>query len=207
MHKKGRDLKLKSAKPVRTRLLRLRRHRKTLRARLSKWDWSKSNAELADEAGLSREPLRQIRHALGAPDPPHRSYRRRKTAEDLQWAKDNLEKLKGLCKAELARKYGVSRSKANPIIRFLEPFLRDARQKYRWDLMTFSLPSCDLERIWRLPHNMAASYRYRKRLPRPAWFVIEGRPYARLSGRGQLQAYRRAVKAEERFAARYLAQV
>lgn len=49
------------------------------------------------------------------------------------------------------------------------PFLRDGIRirKHRWDLMNFSLPNRDLDRIWRLPFNMAASYRFRKLHPPP----------------------------------------
>ena len=87
-----------------TRLLYSQLRRKAFLAKWSKVDWSKLNCELADETGLSRERIRQIRQRVGAPKPTHRS-RRRKTAKALQWAKDNLEKLKGLSKAELTRKY------------------------------------------------------------------------------------------------------
>ncbi len=108
--------------------------------------------------GLSRERIRQIRQQVGAPKSTHPG-RRRKTAQALQWAKENLEKLEGLSGAELAREYGLSRGwRTGPLYQFLKPFLRDGRlsRKYRWDLMNFKLPDRDLERIWRLPYNLAA---------------------------------------------------
>ncbi|MGO8928293.1 MAG: hypothetical protein ACLQU3_15605 [Limisphaerales bacterium] len=187
-----------------TRLLYSQLRRKAFLAKWSKVDWSKLNCELADETGLSRERIRQIRQRVGAPKPTHRS-RRRKTAKALQWAKDNLEKLKGLSKAELTRKYGISRYPGSALKEFLKPFVRDGRRKHRWDLMNFRLPDCDLERIWRLSRNMAGPYRFRKQLQRPTWCSRRGRRYKHFSGRGQGQAYHRTVKAEERKAARYFA--
>ena len=145
------------------------RQRKAFLAKWSKVDWSKSNAELADEAGLSRERIRKIRQRVGAPKPTHRHSRMRKTAQALQWAKDNLDKLKGLSRAELARKYGLSRWRGSALYQFLKPFLRNGRRKHRWDLMNFRLPNRDLERIWRLPCNMVGAHRFRKQLQRPTW--------------------------------------
>jgi hypothetical protein len=183
--------------------------RKALLAKWSEVDWSKSNIELADEAGLSRERIRQVRQQLGAPKPTYGHPRMRKSAEQLQWAKDNLEKLKGLSWAEVVRKYGVSRNRwRGPLYQFLRPFLRDGRRirKYPWHQMNFRLPNRDLERIWRLPYYMVAAYRWRKRRPPPTWRVKPGTWDIQFGGRREVQAYRLAVKAEERNAARYLAQ-
>jgi len=181
------------------------------RAFLAKWskvDWSKQNSELADEMGFSRERIRQIRQKVSAPQSPHHG-RLRKSAAALQWAKDNLDKLKGLSAAELGRKYGLGPHwKHGPLYPFLKPFLRDGRliRKHRWDLMNFRLPDRDLERIWRVPRNMVASYRWRNQRPPPAWCFRHGRRATQLSRREQLPAYRRNVKAEDRKAARYFAQ-
>jgi hypothetical protein len=175
-------------------------------AKWAKWDWSKSNAVLADEMGLSRERLRQIRQLVGAPKPAQRRHRMAKSIKAMQWAKDNLDKLKGLSRVELVRKYGFSRWQGSTLYQFLKPYLRDGRRKHRWDLMNFKLPNCDLERIWKLPGNMAGSYRYRKRLPRPTWYSRRGRGYAKPRNRGQLHAYRRTLNAEKRNAAKYFAQ-
>lgn len=178
---------------------------------LAKWsnvDWSKQNCQLADEMSLSRERIRQIRQKVGAPSPAHR-HLLRKTSAALQWAKDNLDKLKGLSGAELRRKHGLSPHWGHGrFYQFLKPFLRDGRllKKHRWDLMNFRLPNRDLERIWRLPYNMAASYRFRKRRPPPTWRVKPGTGDLQFPGRGQLQAYQRTVEAEEQNAARYFAQ-
>ena len=186
---------------------RVPRHvqRKAFLAKWSKVDWSKHNAELADETGLSPERIRQIRLRVGAPKPP---YRRRmpKSAKLLQWAKDNLDKLKGLSWAELRRKYGLTCWRGGPLYQFLKPFLRDGREIHCWDLMNFRLPNRDLERIWRLPRNMVASYRFRKQRPPSTWYFRPGPGYTHFRRRGQLQAYHRAVRAEERNAARYFAQ-
>ena len=191
-----------------TRLLYSQLQRKAFLAKWSKVDWSKQDCELADEMGLCRERIRQIRKQVGAPKPTH--HRRvRKTAQALQWAKDNLDKLKGLSWAELRRKYGLPRHwRGSPLYQFLKPFLRDGslNRKHRWDLMNFSLPNRDLERIWRLPYNMAGPYRFRKQLQRPTWRFKRGTGGIQFSGRRELQAYHRAVKAEERNAARYFAQ-
>ncbi|MGD0259883.1 MAG: hypothetical protein ABSD29_08650 [Verrucomicrobiota bacterium] len=191
------------------RLLYTQFRRKAFLARWSKLDWSKSNCELGDEVGLSSERLRQIRQQVGAPKPTYRYHWLRQTAKALQWAEENLDQLKGLSGTELGRKYGLSpRWQQGLLYQFLKPFLRDGRliRKHRWDLMDFRLPNRDLERIWRLPRNVAGSRRYRKRLPRPTWDLRQGRGYAHWSERGQLEAYRRAVKAEERKASRYFAQ-
>ena len=182
--------------------------REAFLANWSKVDWSKQNCELADEMGLSRERTRQIRKQVGSPKSTHHR-RMRKSASALQWAKDNLDKLKGLSGAELGRKYGLSRHwRSGPLYPFLKPFLRDGIRirKHRWDLMNFRLPDRDLERIWRLPRNMVASYRFRNQRPSPTWCLKPGTWNIRCSGLGQLQAYHRAVKAEERNAARYFAQ-
>jgi N-acyl-D-aspartate/D-glutamate deacylase len=166
-------------------------------------DWSKSNAALADEMGLSRERLRQIRQELGVPRPAHRRHRFAKSAKVMQWAKDNLEKFKGLSGRELRRKFGIGLWRGTALYQFLRPFLRDGRRKHRWELMDFRLPNRDLERIWRLPHSVVGSHRYAKQLSRSRWYFKHGRGYTHLDRRGQLEAYRRAVKAEERKAAKY----
>ena len=180
--------------------------RKAFLAKWSKVDWSTQNCELADEMGLSRERIRQIRQQVGASKPTHLHRRIRKSAQALQWAKDNLEKLKGLSWAELMRKHGLSRWRGSAVYQFLKPFLRNGRRKHRWDLMNFRLPNQDLERIWRLPFNIAGRHRVRKQLQQPTWYYRQGRGYMHFSGRGEREAYRRAVKAEERNAARHFAQ-
>jgi hypothetical protein len=127
----------------------------------------------------------------------------------LRWAEENLDELKGLSGAELGRKYGLRPQwKAGPLGAFLKPFLRDGRlsPKHRWDLMNFKLPSRDLERIWRLPRNLAAGYRWTRRLPPPKWRYKPESVRLRFKGRRQLQAYHQTVKTEERKAARHFAQ-
>ena len=191
-----------------TRLLYWQLQRKAFLAKWSKADWSKQDVELADEMGLSRERIRQIRQKVGAPKSA-RQHQMRKSAALLQWAKDNRDKFKGLSAAELGRKHGLSPYwRSSPIYPFLKPLLRDGRRirKHRWDLMNFRLPNHDLERIWRLPPNMVAAYRSRNQRPPPAWRFKRARGHPQLSRREQLPAYRRAVKAEERHAARYFAQ-
>ena len=189
-----------------TRFLSRRQPRRE--AFLTKWskvDWSKQDVELAEDMGRSRERIRQIRQRLGAPQLAH-PRRRRRTVAALKWAKDNLDKLEGLSGAEAGRRYGLSPHwRDGPLYRFLRPVLRDGIRirKHRWDLMNFGLPSGDLEGIWRLPRNSAGSYRLRNRLPPPAWSFQGGHPHFR--GRGGLRAYLRAVRAEERKAARYFA--
>jgi hypothetical protein len=176
---------------------------------LANWsnvDWSKQNCELADKTGFSQEYIRQIRQRVGAP-PANHPGRQRVTAKVLQLAKDNLDRIKGLSWAEVERQYSLgSHWRSGLPHEFLKPFLRDGRlhRKHPWHLMNFRLPNSDLERIWRLPYNMAGSYRCRKKLPLPKWPVKEGRP--QFSGRRQLQAYQRAAKAEEQKAARHFAQ-
>jgi len=174
------------------------------RAKWRNWDWSKQDAELARETGLSRERIRQIRQLLGGPPSPHHKRmpaRRRGTTIALQWAADNLNRLQGLSGAEVTRKYGFHRG--CPVYEFLKAqgVLRNGSRKYRWDLVNFELPSGVLERIWKLPLDLAANYRYRNRLAAPKWSLVGG--LAALQRRGELRAYNRAVKAEERKAARY----
>ena len=99
--------------------------RKAFLAKWSKVDWSKQNCELADEMGLSRERIRQVRQQIGAPKATHH-HQVRKTVAELQWAKDNLDKLKGLFAAKLGREYGLGPNwQARAVYRFLKPFLRD----------------------------------------------------------------------------------
>jgi hypothetical protein len=159
--------KVQSAKASMPRLSPRRLQRNAHLAKWSKVDWSKRNIELAEETGLSRERIRQIRQQVGAPKPAHRNRRKRKAAQALRWAKDNLEKLKGLSISELGRKYGLSRWQGSVVYQFFKPLLRDGRPKHRWDLMNFRLPNRDLERIWRLPYNIAGPHRIRKQLQHP----------------------------------------
>ena len=180
--------------------------RKAFLAKWSKVDWSKQNCELADEMGLSGERIRQIRQQVGALKSTHHR-RMHKTRQALQWAKSNLDELKGLSTAELGRKYGLSsRWRSGPIYLFLKPFLRDGKRKYPWDRMNFRLPNRDLARIWRVPPNLVSKRRLKKQRPPPTWSCKTGRGGIQFSGREQLQAYQQAVKAEERKAVRYCAQ-
>ena len=199
--------KSQSAKAVLTKLpppSRREQLNQAYRAKWSKVDWSKQNVELAAETGLTQERIRQIRQQIGALQSPHKK-RWRKTAKALQWAKDNLDKLKGLSWAEVMLKDGLPPSgRESTLHQFLKPFLRNGSQKHRWDLMNFRLPNRDLQRIWKLPYNTAGSYRYRTQLPPPKWF-FRGPGYTHFTRR-QLQAYHWAVKAEERKAARHFAQ-
>ena len=175
-------------------------------AKWSKVDWSKQNCELADEMGLSGERIRQIRQQLGVPNPTHPD-RKHKTRQALQWAKCNLDELKGLSPAELGRKYGLSiRWRGGPLYLFLKPYLRDVKRKHPWDRMNFLLPNRDLARIWRLPPNLVSKHRLKKQRPPPTWRCKTGRGGIQFSRRAKVQAYRRAVKAEEWNAARYFAQ-
>jgi hypothetical protein len=178
---------------------------KAFLARWSKVDWSKQDCELAAEMGLSRQRIRQVRQRLGAPKSTHPG-RKRKSAQALQWAKDNLEKLRGLSGVEVAREYDRSCSlRHGALYEFLKPFLRDGRiiRKYPWHLMDLRLPNRDLERIWRLPNYRLSEYRWRKQHPPAKWQVRSGTWDIQFSGQRELQAYRRAVKAEERNAAQW----
>jgi hypothetical protein len=168
-------------------------------------DWSKQNVELAAETGLTQERIQQIRLRVGAPKSPQQ-HRWRKTAKVLPWARDNLDQIKGLSWAEVVLKYGLPPyERESTLHQFLKPFLRNGSRKHRWDLMNFKLPNRDLQRIWRLPYNKAGSYRYEHRLPLSTW-CFSGPRYTHFTRRRQIQAYHRAVKAEERKAARHFAQ-
>lgn len=174
-------------------------------AEWSKVDWSKQNCELAVEMGLTGERIRQIRQQLGAPQPTHPNIKR-VTRQAFQWAKDNLDKLKGLTWAELQRKYGFGDYwQSSPLHSFLKPFLRE-KSKHPWAQIDFRLPNRDLALIWRLPPNLVSKQRLKKQIPPPTWRCKPGSGAIEFSGRGQLQAYQRTVKAEERKAARYFAQ-
>jgi hypothetical protein len=177
-------------------------------AKWSKVDWSRQNVELADEMGLSPERIRQIRARLGAPNPTHPD-RKRITRQTLQWAKDNLDGLKGLTWAELQRRYGLGDYwRRSPLYSFLKPFLRDGKRirKHPWDLMNFRLPNGDLARVWRLRYDLVASGRFWHRRPLARWRFKAGSGGIQFNRREQLEAYHRALKAEEQNAARYFAQ-
>jgi hypothetical protein len=174
-------------------------------AKWSKVDWSKQNCELAGEIGLSGERIRQIRQRLGAPNASHHN-RKRNTRQALQWAKGNLDELKGLSPAELGRKYGLSTGwRSGPLYLFLKPFLRNSKRMPPWDRMNFRLPNRDVARIWRLPPNLVSKHRLKKLHLSPTWRCKTGTGGIQFSGRAQVQAYHRAVKAEKRQAARYFA--
>jgi hypothetical protein len=178
-------------------------------AKWRNWDWSKQDVELARETGLSRERIRQIRQLLGVPKSPHHrsdSASRRQNTLALQWAAENLDRLRGLSGAEVERKYGFKRHLHVYAFLKAKGVLRNGHliQKYRWGLMNFELPNGVLQRIWKLPLYRATTYRSRKRLPAPRWNLIGGP--AALPRRGELRAYNRAVQAEERKAAKYFAE-
>jgi hypothetical protein len=185
-----------------------RQQREAYLAKWRSWDWSKQDVELAREMGLSRERIRQIRQLLGAPRSPHHgclpATHRHNTLVALQWAIENLDRLKGLSGRELTRQYGFL--PCSPVYEFLRTkgVLRNGNYKHRWDLMNWELPSLVLERVWELPFHSAADYRFRKRPARPKWTLFGG--LAALQGRGELRAYNRAVQAEERKAAKYFAE-
>ena len=187
--------------------------RELQRARyLAQWravDWTKQDVELAREMGLSRERIRQIRQLLGVPQSPHHgsySAYRHRNALALQWAAENLDRLEGMSGEEVRRKHGFPRH--FQVYEFLRAkgVLRNGNRirKYRWSLMNFELPNGALQRIWKLPRYRATTYRSRKHLPAPKWSLAGG--LGALQRRGELRAYHRAVKAEERKAARYFAQ-
>jgi hypothetical protein len=170
-------------------------------------DWSKQDVELATEMGLSRERIRQLRRKFGAPTSAHHRTLRT-TAKALQWARDNLDGLKGLTGAEVWRKYGLSPNwRCSQLYQFLRPYLRggDLLRKHRWDSMNLRLPNRDLERIWRLGKNTVGYYRVRNRRPQPSWTYKHGHP--QFSGRRKVLAYHRALKTEKRNAAKYFARV
>ena len=177
-------------------------------AKWRSWDWSKQDVELAGETGRTRERIRQIRQLLDAPRSPHHGShwaRHRRNALALQWVAENLARLKGLSREEVRRKYGYTHY--SPVYKFLKAkgVLRDDRlfRKYRWELMNFDLPNSVLQRIWKMPLNVAADHRYRKHLPPPKWSLVGG--LAALRRRGQLGAYKWAVQAEKRKAAKHFA--
>ena len=62
--------------------------------------------------------------------------------------------------------------------------------------MNFALPNRDLERIWGLPLNLAASWRHQRRLGPPQWKVKGG--LAGVKRRGELGEYLRALKTERK---------
>ena len=178
-------------------------------AKWRSWDWSKQDVELARETGLSRERIRQIRQLLGVPKSPHqgsRSASRRRYTLVLQWAAENLDRLRGLSWAEVERKYGFKPHWQVHAFLKAKGILRHGNliRNNRWRLVNFELPDRVLERIWKLPLYRATSFRSRKRLPAPRWTLIGG-PAARPMG-GELRAYNRAVRAEERKAAKYFAE-
>ena len=178
------------------------------RAKWRRWNWSKQDRELARAKGLSSQRIAQIRQLLDAPQSPNCGAdlaRLRRTTNALQWVAKNLHRLKGLSGAEVRRKYGIDPH--SPRFEFLKAkgILRDGRyyRKHLWHLMNFDLPSGILERIWKLPHNVAASYRSRKRLAASKWTLVGG-PDA-MRRRGGVRAYNRAVQTEERKAAKFFA--
>jgi hypothetical protein len=174
-------------------------------AKWNKIDWTKQDIQLAAEIKLSRERIRQIRLRLGAPKSPHHREIRKSTLA-LQWAIDNQDKLLGLSQAEITRKYGLRMDdRSGALYQFIKPLLRNGNlfRKHRWDLMNFDLPNHDLERVWNVPRNMLGSYRRRNRRPPPRW-PFHG-SYPQFTGQREFQAYRRALKAEERYAARHFA--
>jgi len=160
-------------------------------------DWTKQNIELAAERSLTPERIRQVRRLFGIPPSP-RHGRQHTTRTALQWAQDNLQQLRGLTFDEVRQEFGRSINRCGPLYHFLkeQAVLRDGRIKHPWERMNFALPSRDLGRIWKLPFNMAASYRYRKRLGQPKWSFKGGR--LRLPEGRHRRAYLRAVRAEER---------
>ncbi len=170
---------------------------------LTKWrrlDWSKQDIELAQKTGLSRERIRQIRKSLGASKSPQHNRKLaplRKTKLLLEWVKTNLNRFKGMSRAEVARKYGMGTTTRICSILRAEGVLQDGRQfrLYRWDLMNFDLPGRTLEQIWKVPLYRATQYRCLHRLPKAKWKLGRGMTMPRM--RQELPAYNRAVREEE----------
>ncbi len=176
-------------------------------AYLAKWrqvDWTKQNIEIATETGLTPERIRQIRRMLRVrPSPRH--GRQHSTRAGLQWARENFARLQGLTYEEVQKEFGRSINRSGLLYRYLKEHkaMRDSRVKHPWARMNFALPSQDLGRIWRLPFNMAASYRYRKGIAGPRW-SYKGGPEP-LQERRHRRAYLGAVHAEERKAQEFFA--
>jgi len=179
---------------------RLRRQR--FLAKWRAWDWTKQNVELAAETGLSTERIRQIRRILGAPPSPYH-LQRPAVRRLLAWAKDNLDKLRGMTWREIQQMHGLDVARGGRLYDFLRQHkvCRFGNLRHPWDQMNFELPSSVLQRVWKLPRNMVASYRLRKGLA-PARWPLKGR-LAYLRKRGPLRGFLRAVKAEEKKAQRY----
>ena len=51
-------------------------HTERLRQRTAAWDWKRQDVELAEDTGLTRERVRQIRMRLGLPPSPNHRCRR-----------------------------------------------------------------------------------------------------------------------------------
>ena len=157
-------------------------------------DWTLPDAELARRVGLSRQRVGALRRDFAAGRPsPVRGRHWVSLARDAQ-----LAALKGdilryrLSVRETAAALGVwERSMSAVAARCGVEFARGQipMAEINWDL-----PSHEIERIWRLPHNRAATIRSTTVRRPPRW--RHGQPRADLA---------EAVRAEEQKAAAWFA--
>jgi len=130
-------------------------------------DWTQKDRALADSLGVSRAAVWAMRKKLGVPPAPN-PKRPRSTELKLARVKAEAKVFKYLTVSETDEVLGHGCDRASPVFRAVKEIARPSR-KHPWEEMNFDLPSRTLDSVWKLPYNMAASYRLRTRLPPPKW--------------------------------------
>src|SRR2546430_12398871 len=166
-------------------------------------DWRKQDGVIAQTMEIPGDRVRQVRKMLGAP-PPANPYRHRVTNARLATVEARRAELKGLNLKNAARLLGFKNSPSPAVLQMLKDshLVVDGRRKHPWSKMNFELPNMTLERIWKLPEQKAAHYRYLNRLGKPRW-NLRGGPSRNRNWPGDNPKYRQAVRAEERKAKKH----
>lgn len=165
-------------------------------------DWTKQDAALAREIGVSRERVRQVRLELGKPKAKRHRARLSTPVRDAILAK--LKSADGLTMREVAAATGSTLPYVYQVGRMIGYQFRNDRGTMPWHLMNWDLPNTTLQQVWGLapPPSQRdgfapAQARHRLGYPKAKWDMryrqrVESDP-----------AYQAAVREERRTAAEW----
>lgn len=145
-----------------------------------KLDWSKQNVELSSETGYSAERIRQVRKELGF-DISNSNHQRPENAalvamlEEGDWVKKTLGQV---TKAVGFENTPANRNKVYGILYRRSIVFKHSKVPviHPWQLVNWELPNNLIERIWKFPFNMTASYRMRNQKQPAIYRYRKGQP-------------------------------
>lgn len=139
--------------------------RKVTVERLSAVDWSRQDADLGRELGVTRERMRQYRKRLGHPPAIHPS-KHKLLVEQLKADWDIVYHMR-YC--DIAEKYGRSKETIAYAVKRAGLSKPQFVRSYPWHLFNMSLPNTVLSEIWGVAMQNVASRRFNYQLPFPTW--------------------------------------